>query len=82
MIFIPRHIHCQRFLDVTSHKFISVRSLLGVGDPITFLDSDPTITFTKVIVTILPVTLDPITFRIIAIRAERLQDCKTKYSPT
>jgi len=27
---------------------------LGVGDPITFLDSDPTITFVKVIVTLYP----------------------------
>ena len=55
---------------------------VGVGDPITLMDSDPLITFMKVIVTFYPLLWIRLLVSFIAIWDERLQDCKSKYSPT
>ena len=55
---------------------------LGVGDPITLMDSDPLITFMKVIVTFYPLLWIRLLVSFIAIYGYGLRDCKSKYTPT
>jgi len=55
---------------------------VGVGDPITLMDSDPLITFMKVIVTFYPLLWIRLLVSFIAIYGYGLRDCKSKYTPT